>query len=335
MTELPTVGDLARQLVLRRQNADVRAELDRLTGEISTGRKSDLAGSVAGDFTVLAAVERDLANLAAYGTATSELDARTTAMQTALGNVQSITDEFFPQLLGAPGIGQESYVRNLAEDARVRLDSVVGALNVSFGDRTLFAGAATTGPALADSEVILAAVEAAAAGATDPAGVEAAVTAWFAPGGGFDTIGYLGSADPIAAQPVSPVQDLGVAITASDDRMRDILAGLALAALADRPPVAGALPQQSALAARAGEALLRSQTGLSTLRGEVGAVQAELESVISRNGAEETALRITRGDIADADIFDAATQLEAVQGQLELLYAITARSAQISLTRFL
>lgn len=335
MTEFTTVGDLARQLVLRRQNADVRAELDRLTTEISTGRRSDLAGSLSGDFTVLAAVERDLADLAAFKTATSELEARAAAMQTSLGNVQSITEEFFPQLLAAPGIGQETYARNLAEEARVRLASVVAGLNVSFGDRTLFAGAATTGPALADSDSMLAALEAVVVGETDPAGVELAVAAWFAPGGAFDAIGYLGPNDSIAQQPVSSVQGLGIAITAEDGRIREILTGLALATLADRPPVVGDLRQQNALAARAGEALLRAQTGLSTMRGEVGAVQAELESVISRNGAEETALRVTRGNLADADVFDAATQLEAVQGQLELLYAITARSAEITLTRYL
>ncbi|MEL6204797.1 MAG: flagellin [Pseudomonadota bacterium] len=336
MNEVATVGDLARTLIFRRRNADVRSEIDRLTKEISTGRKADLPAALSGDFTVLASVERDIRSLAAYGTATTELTARASAMQTMLGTIQDQTDKFIPQLLAARGTNQQSYTENLAEEARVKMDSAVSALNTNFGGRTLFAGAAVDGPALADADVILAAVEAAVAGvAADAATVEAEVAAWFAPGGGFDTVGYIGSANPVGAQPVSSTQSLSINITAEDTRLREILSGIALAAMADRPPLAGTLSEQTELAEMAGTALLRSQTGLSTLRGEVGAVEAELDSVVTRNGAEETALRITRGELADADIYDSSTQLEAVQTQLELLYAITVRSSELTLTRFL
>jgi flagellar hook-associated protein 3 FlgL len=88
---------------------------------------------------------------------------------------------------------------------------------------------------------------------------------------------------------------------------------------------------QQARLVSAGVSLSGAQGGLAELRGRVGAVEARLDEVATRNASERAALEVARSALTDVDIYDKATELEAVQGQLELLYAITARSARLSL----
>ena len=337
MTEIATQGDLMRQMVLRRQTADVRAALDARVAEIGSGRKTDIAGDLKGDFSLLASVERDLRTLSAYETSATELGTRAKSTQGVLGKVQTIMEDIAPRLLQVPAAGLATFAEGLAVDARQRLDAMVSALNTSLGGRTLFAGADTTGPALASSETMFAAIEAAvaASGAATAADVAAEVDAWFAPGGEFDAIGYLGSDQPVAAQEVGSSRRLGLSATADDGRLRSVLAGMALAALADRPPLDGQPDAQAELATMAGERLMGATAGLTALRSEVGLVEAELDSVVTANAAERTALRTTRSGLVDADMFESASRLEEIQNQLQILYSITARTARLNLVSFL
>jgi flagellar hook-associated protein 3 FlgL len=117
--------------------------------------------------------------------------------------------------------------------------------------------------------------------------------------------------------------------------LREVLAGLAVGALSGAGPMAGDAEAQRERLANAGVSLAGAQTGLSDLRGRVGAAEARLEEATSRNAAEAAALEIARAGLTDVDIYETATKLEAVQSQLELLYAITARSARLSLVSVL
>jgi flagellar hook-associated protein 3 FlgL len=325
-----TVGDYARQLVQRRQNADIRGQMDRLLQETGSGRKADLAGALRGDFTRLAAFERDLADLSAYETASAELRMRMDAAQRALAAVQDDTMEFSGDLMNAP-LGQGVGLEALAGDARGRFEAIVSALNVTVAGRSVFAGIATDGPALAPAGDMFAALEALAVAAPDAAAAEAAIRDWFAPGGGFDAAGYVGGAGPVPDQPVSRGVRLGLSVTADDASLRATLAALAVAALSGTGPMNGDPSAQQARLVSAGVSLSGAQGGLAELRGRVGAVEARLDEVATRNASERAALEVARSALTDVDIYDKATELEAVQGQLELLYAITARSARLSL----
>ena len=328
------MGDYARQLVQRRQNVELRANLDRLAQETATGRVADLAGTLKGDFTQLASFERDLTDLAAYTTSSKELRTRMEASQRALQNVQDTTLDFGGDLIGAQsgrGVGLDV----LSSDARGRFLSVVAALNASAAGRSLFAGVATDGPALAPAEDMLAELETAVAAAPDAAAAEAAIRDWFAPGGGFDTDGYLGSTTALQAQTVAPGVALAGDVSADAAAFRDVMAALALAALSDAGPMAGDQIGQRDRLVRAGTSLLAAQAGVSELRSQIGATEARLEEVTSRLAAETDAIVRARALVTDVDVFDRAARLEDAQTQLELLYAITARSARLTLANAL
>ncbi|MEM1430347.1 MAG: hypothetical protein AAGG09_12905 [Pseudomonadota bacterium] len=333
--EVRTVGDLTQQLVARQQNAELRREMDRLVFEVGTEKRADLAGSLRGDFTLLSGVEADLSRLQAFAETVSDLELRGEAIQRVLSAGRELGNDTTANLLTASPPTTAENVAFVASEARGRFADFAARLNGSFAGASLFAGTATGGPAVAPAEDMLTALEAEIAPLTSVADVQAAIETWFAPGGGYDTLGYVGSADPLPSVDVSPTRQIGLGVTAADPEVRDVLTGLAMAALTDRPPLLGDLEVQGDFMIAAAERIQKSQSGLAELQARLGTSEAELEGEAARNAAEQAVLRTTRAEMTDVDIFEAATDLDAVQARLELLYTITARSAQLSLVRVL
>ncbi|CAK9055877.1 Flagellar P-ring protein (Basal body P-ring protein), partial [Durusdinium trenchii] len=85
-----------------------------------------------------------------------------------------------------------------------------------------------------DADDILSALSTALVGLTSAADVRTAVDTWFdTPGGGFDTIAYLGSDDPLDPFQISEVGEAKLDLLARDDEMRAVLKEFSLAALLD------------------------------------------------------------------------------------------------------
>ena len=81
--------------------------------------------------------------------------------------------------------------------------------------------------------------------------------------------------------------------------------------------------------------MLTSDKGLAEIRAMVGGFEGQIEGARARNGAEISALQIARSEIVRVDPYEAATELQAVETQLESLYAITARLSRLSLVDYL
>lgn len=330
-----SIGDLAQAFQMRQDNLRVRTELLRLSDELSSGRKSDVTSAVSGDFGALSSIEGSLARFTAYGLATREAALTLGGAQAALGLVQTNMTELAGPLLMSLGSEQPSLVDTAAADARVRFDAVVAALNTRLADRTLFAGAATDGPALASAETMLDGVMLAIAPETTADGVAAAVQAWFDPGGGFDAAGYLGAASPASAVPIADGETVDQPVTAADPELRRTLAAFAMAAILDRGALAGQTAERADLANRAGEALLNAERGVVDLRTRIGTREDEADRARARTEAGIAALDLARAEILSADPFETATRLKAAEAQLEALYTLTARLSRLSLTEYL
>jgi flagellar hook-associated protein 3 FlgL len=331
-----TLGDLAQAHVLRRESAALKSQVRVLTAEVTTGRAADTARAVSGDLVPLAAITTSLMRAGGFRAATAEAGLFLQGMQSVLERVDSIAQDLSSTLLTTANSGHATMLSAVSAEATSRFDAAVSALNTRLGDRTLFAGMQTGGPALVPSSVMLddIAAAAAAAGASTAAEVDAAVRAWFDAPGGFAAQGYRGGAAP-AALPVSPEDDVAIDVTADDPTLRDTLAGLAMAALLDRGFPSGLHAERIDLARRAGETILSAQTDRAALAGRIGTAQARVESALQRNATEVSALEIARAEILAVDQYAAATRLEATQTQLETLHAVTARLARLSLVDFL
>lgn len=333
-----SVGDMAQAFQMRRHNAALQTHLARLTEEMSTGVRADLAEAVSGDFRTLAGLDRSLATLAAYKTATDEAALLTQTVQSALETVQDLATDLGPSLLSAATTGTPTQVAITAGDARQKFASVVSALNTQVADRYLLSGTATDRRPVADADAILSALATATAGQATAAGVASAVAAWFdAPpgGGGFLDAAYGGAGVPLSPLGIGPDETATMDLTAADPAIRNLLEGFALGALVAEGALPGDHAGRAVLLKYSGEALLASGGDLAAARARVGTVEARIAGAGARNAAEASALQIARNGLLAADPYDTASALQAVQTQIETLYTLTARLSRLSLTDYL
>ncbi|MBE9635921.1 flagellin [Salipiger mangrovisoli] len=333
---MDTVGDLARSLVLGTHHTRLNRELDKLGVEIATGFVRDPARHLQGDVTGLVALDRDLSRLEAFRISTTEASARAATMQTTLEEIQSRAELLSQVLLSAELTPTQEMRDTFSEEARNAMGQVLAGLNRNIGGRFLFSGTANDTPAVAGLDDMLADLGLALSGQTTASDIDTALDAWFdSSGGGFETTGYLGSTEDPSPIRIGSGEQVALAVRGDDPVFRALLKSVAKAALATDVSLGLAPEVQTELLSQAGRELLGHQQGLVELRAGLGAKEARIEEVTARNAAERTALSMTRVDLVGADSFEAAARYENVRAQLESLYAITARSSQLSLVDFL
>ena len=329
-------GDLAQAFQNRAHDSRIKSDLSRLAQELASGKKQDLATAVTGDFSPVVAIERSLKNLQAYSTAATEATLFTASMQAVIGLVQDTSSELVPALLTASSSAHETLIQTTANDVRAKFDSVVAAFNTKVADRALFSGAATGASALVDAETMLADLHLAIAAETTALGVEAAVDAWFdTPAGGFETIGYLGSANILSPMRLSEDEQVTINLKADDNTVRDTLKGFAMASLMAEGALTGNVSERAGLAKKSGERMLAAGSGLVVAQASVGTLEARIDSISSRNSAKTASFELARFEITAIDPYAVATELEATTAQLETLYTLTSRLSRLTLTDFL
>lgn len=331
-----SVGDMARSFQHRLLTASLKTDIQRLNKELTTGQREDLSAATSGDFGPLANIERVLSTHGARSLALNEAKVITDMAQTTLATIQDHVVHVETELLSIQGNTSPVTLSAHSGDAKARFSSVVQALNTHAGGRTLMGGAATDRSALADPEDMLADLIAATVVETSAAGVSAAVDDWFfTPGGGFETSGYLGSTDPMGSFPIEEGASAQMSIRADDTRMREVLSGLAKAALVNEGVLGGDQDEQAGLMALAGQDLTVANDGATLMRAELGSVQARIDESSARLEAEKSALELARNDLVGVDPYEAATNLEASLNQLETLYTVTSRMSRLSFTDYI
>lgn len=333
-----SIGDLAMGLQMRHQNTQLKEHLTRLSTEVISGVQQDIGKAVSGDFMALSGIERGLRTLEAYKLSAAEAALFTGTLQTALGRVAEMGAGLGVPLLAAATTANPVQVDTLANSAREQLGAMVGALNLRVADRYALSGTATDTPPLANAETILSALQGAVAGAATVEDIVDAVTDWFdapAGGGGFLDVAYQGASEDLSPFLLGDGESADIALTAADPRLRAAMSGVALAALLDGGLMAGNVEGRGKIAEQAGTMILNAEPGLTALRAELGTAEARIDEAATRNSAEAAALQIARNTLIGADPYKSAADLEAVQTQLETLYTLTARVAQLSLADYL
>lgn len=330
------IGDMAQTFLLRHMTTGMKHDARIAAQELTTGQSADISRKLRGDMTGLSAIRTSLSRLEGYRVATDNAALTANAMQSTLSNIDALTEGLGLALVNS-GMGENpKTLEALVNDTAKRLDGALSALNSRVAERSLFAGVRSDGPAMANSGTILTALEAhiTSTGAVTATDIAAEVTVWFQSSSGFATQGYLGGTgnSPI---PISPDDELDLAITAADPALRDTIQALALVALIDRGNVVPDTDTALELAQTAGTALLQSNSDRAILAGTLGLAQGRIDQAQTRNQAEDAALQMAQSDLVAVDPYEAATRMEAAQSQLETLYAITARLSRLSLVDFL
>lgn len=332
---LTSIGDLAQTQFLQRRNSMLKNNLQTLGQELATGKASDIAQHLGGSYSRLTSIERDIRVADSFSKSLSEFGQMTSAMQTALEQVRQNAASMSGALITASN-GSVSGARSaLADQAKQVLANTISTLNQSSAGRNLFAGDVTQGAALANVDNFLTALSTDIAGASGVAAVEAAVDSWFASPTGFASNGYLGSTTAIAPLKLSETAEIGLDIRADNAALKDVIRGLALAAIVEDPGITLTSAEQDEIQSNAGEFLLGAQDDMVVLQAKLGFAEEVIDDWSVRTASARTGLDFARNALLEVDTFEAATRLEAAQFQLESLYSITVRLSQLSLVNYL
>lgn len=331
-----TTGDLAQTAMLRLGQGRLKADLARLSTELTTGQRQEAHPRLGGDLTPLMGLQRSRQALTPWQGAASEAATAHDAGQNALAALSDISTSMAHRAFDVAGLGTDSDIARTAEQAREDFARLTAALNTPAGGRALFAGTATDGAATVDGATMLQQIAdaATAAGAISAGDVMDVIDAYFAPGGGYDTAGYLG-ADAAAATGIGPRDSVPGLPTAADSRVRDVLRAAAVGALAADDGLQLSATDRRLMVETTATHLLAAEAGLTDLRATVGRGQEAIEEGLTRLSSEAAALDLAIADLVAADPFETAARLEATSVQLETLYAVTARLSNMGLAGYL
>ena len=331
-----SLGDMAQAFASSRHNYEIKTRLFKLSNELSTGRKDDLSAHLRGDTKRLSDIDRRItvgnAQLATAKAVSQQFD----VMQLALGRVNTAR-EGLASALGTLSLESNPQETAMAADnGRAAFESIVSALNTRMADQALFAGTQTDGRALADPADMLADLSATIAGLATKTDVMTAITDWFnQPGGGFETLGYLGDTGAYATRRIDDETSVEIDIRADDPAIRQLLTATAFAALAADQGTFLSDGDRGALLDEANLALISAASPMVQLQADLGALEGRVEQANAGLSAQLSALSLMRNEMVSADPFETASELEQVQTKLETHYTVTARLSRLSLAEYL
>ena len=335
MTQI-SLGDMATHFASRRQNALLKAEIGRLSKELTTGRVENTARHLSGDLSQIADIEMSLRKAEASRFTIKEAATRTAAEQLALESIRTVVGSLAGNLASAENTQGQASQAALASSAKQAFSQIVSTLNVRSAEQALFSGASTNVSPMANPSEILEALDVAITGTTTPSAFNSAIDAWFdTPGGGFDTVAYRGSDQP--APPHQMVDGITESrpLRADDPAFKETLKALAKSALAVSASASLTVDDQARIQAEEGLTLFNQVEEITGIQAVLGATQERIEQASVQLEARFFSLSSARNNLLNVDTYDAATRLQETQFQLESLYAVTARMSRLSLLEYL
>jgi flagellar hook-associated protein 3 FlgL len=328
-------GDLTTHSFLRNRNAELKLNLATLSQEVSTGKKSNLTEDLGGDFSFLADIENNLNRINSQMVATDETKLFALSIQDNLSRVQDGTQNMRDDIFSVSATMSGTDAIRFSSEADRQLDSAISSFNGWAGGRSLFAGTATGTSPLNDADTLMTELVGEVSGLTDADDIVQAVKDWFADPAGFDTAMYNGSTTNISPVEVGDGDSVSLSLRADDPDLKSSLQSLAILALVDQAVLGLSVGTQKDLVRAGGDELADSTQRLITVQADIGFMEAQLERVSTRNQARLTSLSLAYNDIVLADQYEVSSKLKSTETQLEVLYTVTARSAQLSLVKFM
>lgn len=330
-------SDLGRLNAMQKRANDTREQLNRAATEMTTGINSSRYEATAGNTTRIFAIERSIDRNEAFAQTIALTEVRLDTMQNGLGLILTPLENLAVDMTSSVALGDISASLMHAQTARNAFKDTVGVLNTQAGGLSLFAGTATDKPALASAESMLSDLDALAQGAATAADAITAINAYFQkdPPGAFYSSGYIGSTDGSSPVDIGEGRRLDYAVRADDDKLVAVLRSQALAAVVAGGAFAGDNDAQMQMLKASGDAMLASKEGLLDLRAAVGVSQNTLETGKAARTAEHDTLDLARNAIMTVDSTAVTSRYQALETQLNTIYAVTARLGDLSYSRYM
>ncbi len=331
-----SIGDMSQHFMSLKNGGAIKSDLARLGQELSTGKVADITAHLDGDTRQFSGIVHSLSVLDAYRIAAKETSTTLDQIQIVLSRVDQSRSDAADKLLLVSGESQPGLVEQAADIARLAFNDIVNTLNGQFAGRSLLGGANVDVAPLADPNTILSDLLAGVGGATTTAAVEQAVEAWFDdPAGGFAIFAYQGDDGDMPSRRIAENLKIEVDVRADDPAIKDLLKAAALGAIMSDLGSSLSTRDRGNLLRKAGIEMFASSASVIGLEAKVGNLQAIVATGQTRLEAERTALSIAQNNFENADPFETATRLEAVQAQLETHFTVTSRLSRLSLVEYI
>lgn len=333
-----SVGDLSRIFTQRQSNIGLRNEIQRLSAEVATGVKADVPRHLGGDMMQFARLERGITEASAFLRVSAEAAATASAKQAAFATLQQVSDDSGGRMLADTTLATGPTLKAEARVAKNQLSTVISALNANAGGKFLFSGTRVNMAPLVSATNLVAQAQAVISGASTAEGAIDALKNWFEAGpgdGGFHDAAYRGSANGGDSFSVDPSTSISFSQTAADPGIRKMIMGLTLAALVADGSFDGDHTAQAAMVRTGGGLLIEGSADLAGTRADLGMTEQTIERSSTRLQANLTRLQIERSNLIGADPYEAGSKLVQAEGQLEALFAMTARLSNLSLAKYL
>ena len=325
-----SIGDLSQTLIMKRWQAQLKSDVLTSGTEVTTGVANDVGKHLKGDLSALGQISANLSKMESRSIALNELGIRATSSQQALSSINSAWSELKSNLQHVE-FAQATVDRNaLSENARAAFGLTISNLNTQIAGRSLFAGVATDTQPLADESDMLNDIAQVLQGAVSADEVEQRLDDWFSSSGGFSTSGYVGSATNVPSLNLGNGQQISLSVRADDTVFRDGLKAMAMSIFATDDSLGLAPTEQIKLLSRTGDDLIVAESGLINSMAKVGSVESRVDRMKQDQEADAQNLETAKLALTEVDQYEAATQLEQAQAQLEALYTIVSRRSQLS-----
>lgn len=330
------VGDIAQNLILRRQGVGLRKELSALTLELASGQTRNLSGELRGNFSSISAVEHALGLQQAYELNRKSMRPLVDTAQLSLESIRHVIDDIGPNLLAGVSSGDPIQVEAVVNRGRDMLTDVVSFANTSHSGRYIFSGTNFDTPPLANAEQIIAELTAAVSGTSTASDFSAAVDAFFAePAGGFYSSIYQGGDPSPGATQISKSFSVKLDVSAQDMAIRNAIRDTAVISLVEKGVFSGTQVERDSLLRTTATGLIDSNQYLIASQASLGRTQEWIENADVQSSIEKQMFEKVKSDIISIDPYEVATKLESVQTQLETLYLITSRTSRLNLSEYL
>ncbi len=319
---LPATASSAR---MQQANMDLRTRLETTSTELVTGRRDDLTAHLSGRIGDAMLSGKVLEDLTTQREQFSLKGNRLTLVQLALQMAQDSTQGVEVATLDALARDDGPALELATRDARDALEQVFEALETRHGDRFLFSGDQTGTPPLGRVEDLLDDIRDLALGAPTAGAFEAALDTYFEdPAGGWATGIYQGS--PNASDP-----DAILAIDPAITEMARGLSVIAVSAPSSAPPLFAA---DTTVISTAAESLSGGRDALVSRRADIGRLQENIESRLSRLDVEETIATELFNAMTARDPYEAATELRELETNLQASYLLSSRLAELTFVNY-
>lgn len=335
---ISSIGDQARAFAMRAATSRLKASMEILTQELSSGEVADLGLRLGGNTRALSSIEARLVLNEQFQRNASEAAAFAAGMQDALQSIRTSVSDMSISLLSEPVPPTPAMLAARAYEVSEAFSTTVSRLNGDIAGQHLFAGLDTDQVPLISAEEMLDQLQVATAGQTTAAGVALVVSDWFdAPpgGGGFLDTAYSGTVGATRRFSVGEDISIGLSTSAASPAIRDLLKGLATAALVDRGVLAGQHDERRALMAQGAHVLVDNDAGLVSEMSRIGLAEQIIDRAATHGAGVISTLTIGRNTMRSADQYETSAALQQVESQLEAVYAVTARLSDLRLVEYL